>query len=47
MGNEFISVLHADDVPDWRGGQRQVMLLLEGLNRRGVAQAGLRRKDPN
>jgi L-malate glycosyltransferase len=40
MGNELISVLHADDVPDWRGGQRQVMLLLEGLNRRGV-RAGL------
>jgi glycosyltransferase involved in cell wall biosynthesis len=40
MGNEFISVLHADDVPDWRGGQRQVMLLLEGLNRRGL-RAGL------
>jgi glycosyltransferase involved in cell wall biosynthesis len=36
MGNEGITVLHADEIRDWRGGQRQVMLLLEGLNRRGI-----------
>jgi len=39
MGNEEITVLHADEIRDWRGGQRQVMLLLEGLSRRGIRSA--------
>ena len=36
MENGRISVLLADDVRDWRGGQRQVALLLEGLRERGI-----------
>jgi glycosyltransferase involved in cell wall biosynthesis len=36
MENGRITVLLADDVEDWRGGQRQAALLLEGLRKRGL-----------
>jgi hypothetical protein len=30
-----MNVLHVDTRPDWRGGQSQVLLLLQGLRARG------------
>ena len=38
-------VLHLDDGRGWRGGQHQVLLLLDGLHRLGIPQALLARPD--
>lgn len=38
MTNDHLKILHIDSGREWRGGQRQAYLLMEGLARRGHAQ---------